>query len=63
MTRANVALDEHLQTGGLSGWIHLWEDPLSPALEPQRVIGRPRKAAPKPGRKFSGMTRFSWRQK
>lgn len=32
------------------------------APEPQRVMGRPRKAAPKPGRKFSGMTEFSWRQ-
>ena len=30
---------------------------------PKRVMDRPRKVAPKPGRKFSGMTRFSWRQR
>ena len=36
---------------------------LPPAREPPHVMGRPRKIAPKPGRKFSGMSRFAWRQR
>lgn len=44
-------------------WGLLVQSPLPRAPSPQRVMGRPRKVAPKPGRKFSGMTRFSWRQR
>jgi hypothetical protein len=38
------------------------EPSLPRAAKPQRVMGRPRKVAQEPGRKFSGMSRFPWRQ-
>jgi hypothetical protein len=58
-----VAVDEHWQMVDMLAPIPSLDEPPYKIEEPQRVMGHPHKAATKPGRKFSGMTRFPWRQR
>ena len=63
MSLGAVAVDEHWQMVDMLAPIPSLDEPPYKIEEPQRVMGRPRKVAVKPGRKFSGMTRFPWRQR
>jgi hypothetical protein len=63
MSSGAVAINEHWQMVDMLAPIPSLDEPPYKIEEPQRGMGRPRKVAVKPGRKFSGMTRFPWRQR